>query len=339
MIVGIAVTAFLTGISHFGYRMRWSGLVRASWLLGLGLLAGCGDVGSSPRSPTLDKAQAQFIGGLVAAQLSDLIGDLTAADSSRGGFSAFLRPNSTVSRVAPLIAQARQLGSRYRLILPSLTFPCDPEGTSPEDPDGDGIATDDTLTFTPANCGGEDRESGVTTAVSGTVRVQDLGPIYGFQLTLTDFQISIVPRGQRVGSTIILNGTYRATVGPLAASATQDLDYDIQIAGAPPIGVSYNWDAEFTPLEGMRISPNRAWPTGTFDVSGNLDYNVGDNAMSFSLDTTEPLIYQPGCQTPPPFSAGEIQGVLTTNESSGFSLVHRHCGVVPAVSAIRGGVS
>jgi hypothetical protein len=305
-------------------------------LLGLGLLAGCGDVGSSPRSPTLDKAQAQFIGGLVAAQLSDLIGDLTGADSSLGGFSAFLRPNSTVSRIAPLVAQARQLGSRYRFILPSLAFACDPEKTNAADDDGDGIATDDTLTFTPANCGGEDRESGLVTSVSGTVRVQDIGAIYGFQLTISDFQVSMVPRGQRVGTTIVLNGTYRANVSATGASAVQDLDYDIQLAGAPPISVSYNWDAEFTPMEGMRISPNRRWPNGTFDISGNLDYSVGDSQMSFSLDTSDPLIFQPECETPPPFSSGELQGVLTTSQSSGFTLTHRHCGAAPAVSAVRG---
>ena len=338
MIVGMTITAFHWGTPHFGSCMRLSRQYRLSVLLGLGLLAGCGDVGSSPRSPTLDKAQAQFIGGLVAAQLSDLIGDLTAADSLQGGFSAFLRQNSSVSRIAPLIAQARQLGSKYRFVLPSLAFPCDPEGTNAEDSDGDGIATDDTLTFTPANCGGEDRESGLVTSVSGTVRVQDIGAIYGFQLTLSDFEVSIVPRGQRLGTTIVLNGTYRANVNASGASALQDLDYDIQLAGAPPISVSYNWDAEFTPMEGMRISPNRRWPNGTFDITGNLDYSVGDNQMSFSLDTTDPLIYEPGCETPPPFSSGELQGVLTTNQSSGFTLTHRHCGAAPAVSAVRGGV-
>lgn len=336
MIVGMAITASQRGTPHFGSCMRLSRQYGLSVLLGLGLLAGCGDVGSSPRSPTLDKAQAQFIGGLVAAQLSDLIGDLTGADSLQGGFSAFLRQNSAVSRIAPLVAQAHQLASKYRFVLPSLAFPCDPEGTDAADDDGDGIATDDTLTFTPANCGGEDRESGLVTSVSGTVRVQDLGTIYGFQLTLKDFQVSIVPRGQRVGTTMVLNGTYRATVSATAASATQDLDYDIQIAGAPPISVSYNWDAEFTPMEGMRISPNRRWPSGTFDISGNLDYSVGDNAMSFSLDTTDPLIFEPACETPPPFSSGELQGVLTTSQSSGFTLTHRHCGAAPAVSAIRG---
>jgi hypothetical protein len=311
------------------------------WCLGLSL-AGCSDVGSSPRTATLDRTQAQAIGALVAGQLQDLIGGLTAGDSgrtlSRGGFAAFLDPGSAVSRLAPLVAQARLLGPRYRFTLPSLAFPCHPQESDPEDRDRDGVAADDTLTFTPANCGGVDPESGLSTSVSGTVRIQDVGTIYGFQLTLTDFQIRVVPKGERIGSSISLNGTYRAAVGPAGATATQDLDYDFAIPGAPALSLGYNWDAEFTPLEGMRISPNRAWPNGTFEVSGNLDYSVGENALSFSLDTTSPLIFESGCTTPPPFSAGEIQGVLTSDKNVGFVLQHRHCGAPPTVSALRDAV-
>ena len=100
--------------------------------------------------------------------------------------------------------------------------------------------------------------------------------------------------------------------------------------------MSYNWSADFTPVQGMRISPNRVWPSGSFDVSGNLNYSIGDVTRAFSLDTAIPLAYDPGCEGQPPFTAGEIQALLTTKQDVGFSLVSQHCGVLPTVVVLSG---
>lgn len=168
------------------------------------------------------------------------------------------------------------------------------------DTDGDGIPNNATATF---SCNGS--SNGVTATESGTLSFADPTP----QTADLEFNSNVNLQISETGSTngdgaLSLTGRTALTQTTGTLSESGNLAFDISITNAPNNGsgslkLTTNNTATYT-FTGTAPTVFGSVPDGSFDLTGNWNYNVKSSAltayMSFSISTPGGLSIMASCQ-------------------------------------------
>jgi hypothetical protein len=294
-------------------------------LLTLAGAVACSD-DSTPATTTMDAEAADVIG----RQAADLFG------GTASGLMAF-DPDEAVLGIGYLIPTGPSLPTRRISLAPIARAlagrapGCDPAQSDPTDTDGDGIYDDNIVTFTAANCTTED-ESGLPLVATGTIRIQDQGSLFGWQV---DFGNLVVRIGDNTDyARITVNGSYAADVGAAAASASQMISAGVVSSSEGTYTFSDDWTLGFTPDGNGVIPDGGPWPAGSFDLAGDFHFVRGGSSYALGLVTTAPLAIDGQCTGFPPFQSGQVVGAIVAHQSEGFVITFTGCGLDPTVEAL-----
>lgn len=334
--------------------MRYSriGSYALALLAGLGVAA-CGSSGGSSGpsgggnlSGPEAQAGALMAQGLATSALS------TFADGSPGidNLPDFVAPPSPVGR--SILAGALYFaGVRGRLlgqlqmspVLERSSTDCTPTlsglitGDSPTDTDGDGVPDSVVATFTSQNCTEVDSAANASISYVGTVKVVDIGSLFGFRLVV-DFIFTTNIQGSI--TTVHEAGTQTYTLAADLADLNTDLDDTISTnSGGSSAGSVANTDIEyrFVPAQGQALAADTPFPDGTLTIAGGINFNLNHQPtyLSFDIATPVALAYSEACgdaDNNPPFTAGHITGHFSGLSTAGFDVVFTACGADPTVT-------
>jgi hypothetical protein len=184
------------------------------------------------------------------------------------------------------------------------------------DANGNGIPDDRTVQFTAAGC--TYNSAGATIVVTGSIRTQDIGGLYAFRVTYTNFSIV----GTKADSTVraVVNGAfeYRWT-SATAAGALDNSTLLLEVRsgqGSMSLTRVSNLTTQFAPLSGNTIAANRSLPSGDLTMTGDLSVTAAASGnalaagakspetLSMTVNTTVPLTALSSCNIDPVFNAG-----------------------------------
>lgn len=210
-------------------------------------------------------------------------------------------------------------------------------GDTATDTDADGIPDSVVATYSGANCTVVDSADSTTFSFVGTMKLVDIGSLYGVRLVLNLTYVLTSPN-----STIHLtySGTYTLTVSSSVADLQNDLSvYDtVNAQGNSTVVISQgNMHYLFT-SNGDPIVWGDALPDGTLVITGHIGLSVPGQGSIFAFDMTTPtpLAYSAACDNAgsnPPYTAGHLVGAFTgVGAGAGFSITFTACGTDPTVT-------
>lgn len=220
------------------------------------------------------------------------------------------------------------------------SFPsgCSPTLSGTGDTNGNGIAEDQTLTFTAANC--TVTQSGATSRFTGSVRVQDLGGVKGYRLTYSNLAQAVTLADTTL--TVTANGVFEAAWAT-AASGRTSMGIVTTIlrqekGGATSVTFTPNVVATFSPTGNGQISAGRGLPAGTFTASGTLATQLtwtgsfrtsgtpASATYNVAISTSLTMTYDGVCTADRAFGAGQLAGVVTGYAPGALTSVFNGCG-------------
>jgi hypothetical protein len=317
-------------------------------LAGALALGACGSDG-----PNTDTAITQGQASVVGAQVADQAGAIASAlgefQLSTGGLGqGFFAPATPGARILSIVRHAA--GPRAAAMLFRAAGPedCNPGVTGDSaDTDGDGIPNNVIYVFTSSNCtffAGDTTDAGdsLFVTVTGSVALHDTDDsdtFFGYNAAFGQWKYSITD-----GTTTIfvkLNGTSTADVGEAAVSGSDHYSITLNLDAANNATVSQNWDASFTPDVGQVVdSAAASLPPGEFDINGTFGFSGSASGQSghwsFTLSTTNPLLFDPQCGEDNKLVGGSLQGAITAKNSVGFTVDFQDCGTLPTITAYDG---
>lgn len=293
-------------------------------LAAAGVLA-CSD-NSPPATTTMDADAANTAGREAAGLFAGTASGLMAFDPSEALLGIDFLVTTGVHPPSPrraLASVAQALAGRA----PG----CNPAQTNSTDTDGDGVFDDNTLTFTAANCTTDDG-FGTPVVTTGTVRIQDQGSLFGWDVDFSAFTVTIGDPSDQLKLTV--NGNYQADVGAAGASAGQRISARVEVTSGESFFLSDDWALGFTPDANGVIAVGDPWPAGAFDLAGDFRFSVGGKNYALGLVTTAPLAIDGQCAENPPFQSGQVVGALTAAQSEGVVITFNGCGLDPTIEAL-----
>lgn len=317
-------------------------------LTGLGTAA-CGSSGggSGPSGTTFSSAEAQG-GAAIAQSLGD--GALTtfsdgAYDASSLPSFAAAAPHAKAALAGALYAmgvRGRALGAVSKSAIVyrdggtcTPTLSGDVSGDTPTDTDGDGVPDSVVATFNAGNCTVVDSVDHITFAYSGTIKIVDIGDIFGFRLVV-DFIYTFTSTSTTETVHEVGNETF--TEAAQLADLNVQLDDTTHVSGAETSRVLIHQAMEFTfvPTTGA-LALGVPLPDGHMTIVGGLATSIQGQPNSFSFDVATPtaLAYSAACgnaDNNPPFTAGHITGAFHGYATAGFDVTFTACGVDPTVT-------
>lgn len=206
------------------------------------------------------------------------------------------------------------------------------------DANSNGIVDDRTVTYATGTC--STVSNGVTTATSGSIRIQDLNGIYGYRITYTNWNV-VATKGDST-TRFTLNGTQEfAWVSATSARTLDNTSLFVQTQsslGSVSLTRVANLTGAFTPSGTGTIALNRALPTGTLSLDGTLTmtFNVTGNqvvagsaptqTVNMSVATVTPLTASTTCTSDAAFDAGKMQTSITGSQTGTAVAVFVGCG-------------
>jgi hypothetical protein len=164
----------------------------------------------------------------------------------------------------------------------------------PQNPDGDAVPTDVTVTFDPSACTATS-PSGVTVTLFGSHHVTDPFPTTaGFDRDATIAGLGLQVDSGGTTLKITRNGTRQVRGSANGLNLTQDISVLRQRTGRPDVTVHKQGAASFTPDAGETLVVGEARPSGTIALTGTVTYAGRVNA-DFTVQTITPLHYAAGC--------------------------------------------
>jgi hypothetical protein len=329
--------------------------MKASWKIGLVtagvtgvlFLGACGSDSGPSTDTSITQSQATVVGTQVADQAAAIAAGLGNFQLSTGGLGqGFFAPSAPGGRTLQLVR--RMAGPRAaRLFLVAPPPDCTPgvAGDS-SDTDLDGIPNNVIYTFSSSNCSyatGDTTGAGdsLRVTVTGTVALQDTDDsdtFFGYGASFGQWKFSETDGIDTIS--VRLNGTTTANVGTAAVAGSDH--YSVTLALGPDnVTVSQNWDAGFDPNVGEVIdSAAASLPPGKFALNGVFGFNgvqAGESGdWSFTLTTTDSLVFDPACGDDNQLVGGSLRGAITAKNSVGFTIDFQNCGVLPTVTAYDG---
>lgn len=204
------------------------------------------------------------------------------------------------------------------------------------DGDRNGIPDDQTTTYAANSC--SFLNAGLTTTASGSFRLQDLGGLYGYRITYTNYTLNGT-RGDSV-VTATLNGSveFRFVNGTSGTAADNTVQVIRQASSQGSITITRTaaLTGTFTPSSGTFAIA--AYPGASMTLSGTLNIGVGltGNAVQAGYPTTvnfnmavssgTALTSPNSCLSNPGFTAGTINGALTGTWTASLRQSYTACG-------------
>lgn len=316
-------------------------------LTGLGAAA-CGSSGSSgPSGTTFSAAEAQ--GGAAIAQslgenalttfsdgsydAASLPSFAAAAPHAKAALAGALYAMGVRGRALGAVSQAAPLYRDGGECIPTLSG--DLTSNTPTDTDGDGVPDSVVAIFNAGNCTVVDTADHVTFSYAGTIKIVDIGDIFGFRLVV-DFVYTFTTASTT--ETLHEVGTETFTEAAQLADLNVQLDDTTHLTGAETSNVLIHQAMEFTfvPTTGS-LALGVPLPDGHMTVVGGLATSIQGQPNSFSFDIATPtaLAYSADCgnaDNNPPFTAGHITGAFHGFATAGFDVTFTACGVDPTVT-------
>lgn len=276
--------------------------------------------GSSDENADLNSANAQQVGGALAAQVTAFPAAFTAADLSTGsvGGGFFGTPALAMARWA-----APSIQGGY------LLAPC-PTVDDLTDSDGDGVPDNATFTFTQADC------TNGSLYAAGTIHIIDPSPTaVGYTGTFGNFLIHFTGQGTDFAQ-IKLNGSHSVLGTATAATLSENLTTTLDGASSGQTlqgSLTNNWSIQFDVAQGQNIVMDDILPSGDFTAQGTFVYDINGERFSMSIQTVVPLAYDSSCNGEiHPFTAGELRAHLGgPNGQVYVRVTYTGCGIEPTV--------
>jgi hypothetical protein len=325
------------------------------------VLGACGgsDSGGPSSNTTISQAEATAIGDLATSQLGAATSGLATFSVSGGGFTGGLFSSpvggkpvhlARLGRALPLIrtVPAAQRGHLAALLA---TNSCDPTVTGDSsDPDGNGVDVNATYSFNAGNCTitTVDTPSSTTTVagLTGSVHIVDNtvgSTLFGYDIQLTNLKYTesvTVGTNPTQSFAFGTTGDLGANVLAGTASNNENLTYSFVLNGKRAYLMNWNWTVGFSPDSGLVIDTAQAsLPSGAFDIQGQFAWNgalgqtSGDWGFTLTTSPSAPLAYDGSCDLDPPISSGEVDLVITANNTAGATATYSGCGVPPTITA------
>lgn len=238
---------------------------------------------------------------------------------------------------ASAMQQMRGIGTMLVTGFGSSRPPCTPTTTvGGADANSNGIPDDQTLTWSASTC--TFLSSGVNTTAGGSVRVQDLGALYGWRVTYTNYVVA----GTRADTIarVTLNGAYEfryttATSGTAIDNTTQRIEA-INNGGSVTLTRTAALTGTLAPTNGSFTGLN--FPGATMQFGGTLSINAvltGNQIVSgqptnvtFDIAVSAPtaLTSPVSCSATPAFTSGTMDGVVTGTWRGALRVTFLACG-------------
>lgn len=221
--------------------------------------------------------------------------------------------------------------------------PCNPSVvTGGPDSNNNGIPDNRAAQYTTGGC--TYVNNGVTTTVSGTARLEDVGGLIGYRATYTDFTVTAT-KGDSVIRTVI-SGTFEyrwasATSATYAENSTVSIS--AQAAGGGfTLSRSANLNGTFTPTSPSTIRTGFTFPSGTFTLNGTLSVSATatgnqvtpgvspSQTLSLNVSTTTQLAVSSGCTSNAAYSSGALAATVSGSNQGALEVRFTACGSGPS---------
>lgn len=275
-------------------------------------------------------------GGDKIVSAADVGGTPTVLSAADSVFLANLVANQAIANFRNLrLMQAVDVGAIAGTSVPP---GCQATLTGTGDTNGNGIAEDQTLSFSAANC--TVTQAGATNRTVGSVRVQDLGVLRGYRVTYTGLAQTVTLADTTVG--IEVNGTIEvqwssATSGRTLNTLSTRLSRQ-ERAGAATLTLGANTTTTYTPTGGGQIQVGRNLPAGVFTLSGSLTASLTASGtlrtagvpatatFAVALSTSTNMGYDGSCLADRAFGSGRVQGTVTGYAPGALAIAFTGCG-------------
>lgn len=218
--------------------------------------------------------------------------------------------------------------------------PCAPTIVGNTDTNGNGIPDDRTQTYTAANC--TYSNNGVSVVVTGSIREQDLGGLYGRRVTYSNYSIV----GKKADSTFTTSVT-----GPIEyvfESATQARSLDglaitigtAATGGSATLTRSANFTTTFVPTSGS-LSRNGFLPSGSLTLNGTLSISAvvtgnqipssgqSSQTISMNISTVTQMNANTNCTATQSLNTGEMKATVGGSQTGNIAMRFTACGSGP----------
>jgi VCBS repeat-containing protein len=279
-------------------------------------LAGCAGGGSSTpmQSSSGAGAQSQSLStsqqSEVVASTADAIGD--GVETGLGGAAQSISQRSAQS-----------------------LNPCISPSPNPPVIDADGIPANETYTFNDCtNLGWAQNE-----IVNGQINLTDTSPNGGaVTLSYTQTNTNLSRTGTDANDdayTALLNGTRNPALSNNILSVTRAMQVQRTSTAHGTSTITQNWQWTFTPASGATVQLLHALPAGQFaGSSGTITYVNGSTNATVAFSIATPLVYDPGCATPPRIDSGVVSFTVNgnNNHNGSFTATFPGCGQKPVIT-------
>lgn len=291
-------------------------------LLGLGLLAGsgllwaCGGDSGPSDQYRVTQDEAELLGGLAYGELFERL------------------------------AAMREFKITTVFSLPEPA--CNPDKSDPADTDsdGDGVPDDQLLTYTAANCTVEDAGgvAGVTSVITGTMRVQDTDGgdvIFGYLVTYSDLLTTVQYPDGNISSHSV-DGHYEVATKANGATGEENLTYT-STRHDDPVAPDFNLQQRmvlsfsFAPTAAAIDPGTGLFPSGSYVIEGSFnaggEYAGLNGSYDFTVSTEGPLDFNPACGAL--FNTGLLRfGLVASQGQTGFTIAPQEsCSVFIDITA------
>ena len=222
--------------------------------------------------------------------------------------------------------------------LPTPAAGCNPTVSSNADIDSNGVPDDKLVTYTAANC--SYNSNGTAVVITGSIRLQDIGGIYGYRITYNNYLVV----GKKGDSTVTAsaNGVAEYAVKSATQATTQD-GLTISASAAASTGSSTltrtgSLSGTFTPSGANVLVRFGAIPTGTLILSGTINIvaaatgnqipsgGPSSQTLTMLISTATPLNASIVCPDSGPINLGELQATVGGSQTGAAGIKFTACG-------------
>jgi hypothetical protein len=283
---------------------------------------------------------------------------LSAAIACSGGdkiVSPDARNNNTSNRLSPedsLFVINQIAGAAFSTIkafrnisnpgLPGIGSsvpPCTPAVTGNTDANGNGIPEDRLTTYTAANC--SYNNNGTAVVVTGSVRVQDLGVLYGYRITYNNFN-TVGKRGDSTYTTMVDGSIEYAYTSATSARSLDNLAITLGAAsslGGVSLARQGAFSTTFAPSGTNTIALTRSLPSGSLNLTGTLTViatftgnqipagGPASQTVAMNVTTTTPLTANQSCTSDASIDSGQLNATVSGSQFGAAVARFTGCGV------------
>lgn len=204
------------------------------------------------------------------------------------------------------------------------------------DANGNGVPDDQTTSYSATSC--TFLSGGANTTAAGSFRLQDLGTLYGYRVTYTNYVLSATKGDSVVTSTLNGSVEYRYASGSSGTTAdnTTLTIRSQSSSGSITLTRTAALTGTLTPSSGSFSIA--AFPGATFSVSGTLGIQLAltgnavqagypaNSTFNIVVSTATALVSPSSCLGNPGFTTGTLSGALTGTWTANLRMTYTACG-------------